>query len=316
MSQAAVIDIYRCCDCGNDLAQLDRCTGCDRVFDVEDGCPSAFPTVSKVRQFTITPGTTDPGSIPADEVYTFPERSGQKGTGLYHLDIAHQDLMETLPEGSLVLEIGCGGGQMRKWARARGLRYLGTDVARTRVHAWLQEFGGADLYCDAHDLPFRDNSVDVIYAAAVWEHLAFPQLASQEAARVLKPGGYFLGSSSFLEPWHDESYYHNTPNGVFMSLTLAGLKPSHIWPEKDWSGFRAILKMGNKATNAVAFLGGLMNWFYLAPKRMQHWLGLGQGTDDKSLYFPRGQVAGAIAWIARKPELAAGHEKLEGAVNA
>ncbi|NNE50774.1 MAG: class I SAM-dependent methyltransferase [Sulfitobacter sp.] len=301
MSDTALQDIYRCCDCEADLAALDRCDDCGRVFVTEDGCPSAFPKVEKHRLFSVAPGQTNPGTIPVDQVYRYPARSGQRGTALYHLDIAHQDLLETMPSDSLVLEIGCGGGQMREWARGRGLRYLGTDVARTRVHDWLQKYGGADLYCDAHDLPFRDGSVDVIYAAAVWEHLAFPQLAAQEVARVLKPGGHFLGSSSFLEPWHDESYYHNTPNGVYMTLTLSDLEPSYIWPETDWPGFRAILRMGNKATNALAFLGGVMNAIYLAPKKLQHWLRTRAWPDQAALFQPRAEVAGAIAWIARKP---------------
>jgi SAM-dependent methyltransferase len=301
MTNAAPQDIYRCCDCAADLAALDRCGACGRDFAFQDGKPSAFSEVAKQHSFTVEPGQTDPSTIPSSDVFRTPARAGQRGSDLYHLDLAHQDLLRDLPRGGLVLELGCGGGQMRDWARETGLQYLGTDVARTRVHNWLQEFGGADLYCDAHDLPIRDEAVDVVYAAAVWEHLAFPQLAAQEAARVLKPGGYFLGSSSFLEPWHDESYYHSTPNGIYMTLKLAGLEPSHIWPEKDWPGFRAILQMGNKATRALAFLGGLMNAVYLAPKRLQAFLRKGTENGGEALFEPRAKVAGAIAWIARKP---------------
>jgi SAM-dependent methyltransferase len=42
---------------------------------------------------------------------------------------------------------------------------------------------------DALALPFDDGSVDVLRCERVWQHLAEPQRAAQEVARVLAPGG-------------------------------------------------------------------------------------------------------------------------------
>jgi ubiquinone/menaquinone biosynthesis C-methylase UbiE len=134
-------------------------------------------------------GLTDPRSIDRS-VYAVPPRRGQRGRPVHHLDHAHVWRLSDLPPGALVLETGFGGGQMRNWVEAHGLRYLGTDVSTERVHEWLRDSGGADLLCDAHALPLRDATVDAVYAAAVYEHLAFPILAASEAARVLKPGGF------------------------------------------------------------------------------------------------------------------------------
>lgn len=308
MTRTDLPDIFACCDCAAPLDALDGCRECERRFDHADTSPALFPMRPRDVTFTIAPAMLSPEDIATGTVFRYPARSGQGKSGAYHLDVAHHDVLAGLPEGSIVLEIGCGGGQMRDWLRARGLTYVGTDVSRDRVHDWLAAFGGPDLLCDAHALPVRDNSVDAVYAAAVWEHLAFPQMAAREAARVLKPGGYFLGSASFLEPWHDESYYHMTPNGTHTTLRLAGLDILNIWPEVKWPGFVAILEMGNKATRPVRWLGRLMDAYYLLPKKLKIFLRTRTWPDKDRLFETRGKMAGAIAWIARKPEAPAAPE--------
>jgi len=50
----------------------------------------------------------------------------------------------------------------------------------------------------------------VVTAIAVMEHLYNPFLAVNEIHRVLKQGGYFIGSVASLEPYHDLSYFHMT----------------------------------------------------------------------------------------------------------
>src|SRR5207248_688266 len=132
--------------------------------------------------------------------------------------------------GARVLEIGCGGGQCRPWFQSHGFEYVGIDVSKTRVFDWLQRYGGPDLLCDSHFLPFKDQSFDVVYSAAVVEHLACPPLAVREMCRVLKPGGFYLGNVSFLEPWHDNSFFHMTPLGVAELLVESGFEVRHIWP--------------------------------------------------------------------------------------
>lgn len=299
-------EILACVDCRAPLDRFDSCPACGRTYQEVDSVPSAFPDREITWAVTFPKDFSNPMRIPREAVFRRPDRAGQHGSGVYHLDMAHRVILEALPKGSLVLETGCGGAQLRKWATEHGLRYVGTDVSTERVHGWLQEYGGADLLCDAHRLPFRDGVIDAVYASAVYEHLAHPQLAAAEAARVLKPGGCFIGSVSFLEPWHDESYYHMTPNGVWQMLASAGLRPLYIWPDPDWSGFRAILKMGNKATQPIAALGSLMNAYYLAPHRIRFLLRNRRFPGPADLYQTRANVAGALAWIAVRQDTLTG----------
>ena len=293
------LGVLACPDCGTAITSA-HCPTCERTVVEAGNAPSLFPTRSRSISFNLHPDQLNPEKIPMQDFFHFPPRHGLPGSGVYHLDRAHVDVIQSLPKGQTFIEIGCGGGQMRDWVKAEGHTYLGTDISTERVHDWLQESGGADILCDAHALPFRDDSAAVIYSAAVWEHLAFPHLAAQEAARVLKTGGMHLGSMSFLEPWHDASYFHMTPLGVYQTLTLAGLRPLFIWPEREWHAFRAILEMGNKATRAMRFLGRFANGFYLSPKVAQHVLKHRKWPAQDDLIQPRAITAGAIKWIAVK----------------
>lgn len=49
---------------------------------------------------------------------------------------------------------------------------------------------------------------DVVVADAVLEHIPDPGLAFAEIARVLKPGGVFVGYVAFMECFHEISYCH------------------------------------------------------------------------------------------------------------
>jgi SAM-dependent methyltransferase len=219
--------------------------------------------------------------------FRYPEATGS--SSIVHLDRAHAGLIEQLRPGSSVLEIGCGGGQMRQPLAERGISHIGTDISDSRVNDRLRAHGGPDLLADAHFLPLDDDRFDFVYSAAVFEHLACPQLAAQEVARVLKPGGVFGGSVSFMEPWHDDSFYHMSPLGVYELLVQAGLTPEYIWP--GYSGFSALYGMGNKATRALLPLASITAAAFRLGNRMR---GRKRAIEDEA------KVAGAINWIAHK----------------
>lgn len=298
MQQGLKLSDLRCPDCHASLAAPEACASCGLRFPVHDDRRRMMAT--RRRELTLQYDPSD-RLLPPDEVMRFPPRSGQHRGEVYHLDIAHADALAELPPGSRVLEVGCGGGQMRGWVRHQGLDYVGIDIADDRVHDRLREHGGPDLFADAHALPFVDGSFDAVYSVAVWEHLTLPPLATAEAARVLRPGGLMLGSMSFLEPWHDASQFHMTPSAIDRTLRQAGLRPRLIWPELRWPAFKSIMEMGNKATRAVRGIGWLAYGWYLAPKAAQVMLRQRRMPAWNDLYHPVANTAGAIAWIADKP---------------
>lgn len=50
------------------------------------------------------------------------------------------------------------------------------------------------MFGDVEDLPFKSNSIDVVVASEVIEHLLFPEKGMKEIHRILKPSGVAIFS--------------------------------------------------------------------------------------------------------------------------
>lgn len=61
---------------------------------------------------------------------------------------------------------------------------------------------GIDCICDAHDLPFEDASFDAVFAVSVLEHVCDPQRCVAEFSRVLRPRGFVMAATPFLQSVH------------------------------------------------------------------------------------------------------------------
>jgi SAM-dependent methyltransferase/uncharacterized protein YbaR (Trm112 family) len=78
-----------------------------------------------------------------------------------------------------------------------GIELLETDVAlgpRTQ------------LICDAHDIPFRDETFDGVILQAVLEHVLDPSRCVAEVHRVLRPGGLVYADTPFMQQVHGREF--------------------------------------------------------------------------------------------------------------
>lgn len=95
-----------------------------------------------------------------------------------------------LPEGSLVLDLACGTGDLGRMASRRGYRVLGADRSFGMLAAGTSAGAGIPvLQCDAADLPIPDGSLDGILCGYALRNFTDLPRTLQQAARALRPGG-------------------------------------------------------------------------------------------------------------------------------
>jgi dolichol-phosphate mannosyltransferase len=101
-----------------------------------------------------------------------------------------------------LLEIGCGTGQSHKIYEGLTSLHVGIDLSESAVRVAAKNFPQSKwLRSDACQLPFADNSFDIVAFSSVLHHIPDYTEALKEAARVLCPGGrIFAFDPNLLHP--------------------------------------------------------------------------------------------------------------------
>ena len=105
-------------------------------------------------------------------------------------------------DGRRVVDFGCGSGSNSVHLALRGATLAGLDISESLIRLARQrlEANGVPqparfVVGSAHDTPFEDNSIDVVFGIAILHHLDL-RLVAREVHRILKPGGRAI----FQEP--------------------------------------------------------------------------------------------------------------------
>ena len=101
-------------------------------------------------------------------------------------------------QGKKVLEIGLGQGSDAEQIVRRGGVYNGIDLTDESVRRVLMRFSLKELpferieQASALDIPFADDTFDIVYSHGVLHHIPEIKGAQVEIARVLKPDGKLI----------------------------------------------------------------------------------------------------------------------------
>lgn len=184
-----------------------------------DASPPPFPTLGEARNIQVASGQMPPVKGLNDEVRAYWEEE-VCGTGIaivgdlnpmsrewFERIEAYRYLREPYIHGAAqftrwrskqVLEIGVGAGTDHlQFARA-GADLTGVDLTDAAVelccrHLGVYGFESRLMRLDAEELPFESHSFDLVYSWGVIHHSARPAQIVAEVARVLRPGGTFVG---------------------------------------------------------------------------------------------------------------------------
>ena len=104
--------------------------------------------------------------------------------------------------GRRIVDFGCGSGANTALLARRGAHVWAIDISEDLLRLGNRRLAVSGLAGEAtfiagsaHDMPFPDGSIDVVFGIAILHHLDL-DLVSREVRRVLKPGGRAI----FQEP--------------------------------------------------------------------------------------------------------------------
>jgi ubiquinone/menaquinone biosynthesis C-methylase UbiE/uncharacterized protein YbaR (Trm112 family) len=197
----------RCPACGarlNMTSEHALCTSaaCGACFPIIDGVPILIDekkSVFSLEDFALRRRTTF--ALQRSKLETLlhglldalPDLSTDIGTKKNYATL--RDLLLAQSPGPKVLVIGGSiqGQGMETLANAQSVELVATDVSFGPLTA---------VICDAHDIPFADDTFDGVIAQAVLEHVVDPYRCVEEIHRVLKHGGLVYAETPFMQQVH------------------------------------------------------------------------------------------------------------------
>ncbi len=123
-----------------------------------------------------------------------------------------------------IIDIGCGNGENEDiFYKLGAAKVILTDFYSAKAH----------ILTDVHNLPFKDESFDIVFTSQAIEHFYNPFIAFKEISRILKKDGTLVASTSFMERWHGNSFFHCSPHAIHALCEINSLELINLWHSKS-----------------------------------------------------------------------------------
>jgi len=166
-------------------------------------------------------------------------------------------------KGIKVLDIGCGGGLACEFLANLGADVSGIDLSLNSIKAAQEHAKKSNLQINykcgvAENLPYDDNTFEIVSCFDVLEHVADLKKAISEGYRVLKKNGVFLFDtinrtfkSKLIMIWLLEDILKQLPQGLHDWNKF--IKPQELKEIMERVGFADILIKGFDVTDGTNF---------------------------------------------------------------
>ena len=212
-----------------------------------------------------------------------------------------QMLLESIPRlpDRRLLDFGCGAARSRTRIREIGYEWEGLDIPDSMESKSRPDDADITLY-DGLDVPFEEAAFYIVLSTQTFEHVANPHHTFAEIARILEPGGYLVGSTSLLEPFHSDSTFTYTPAVFAELLSKSGLTPIDVSPGMD--GLTLISRRLARQFRAMEDAQSVNPFFTDASPLNQiiEEAGARQGIDGRRVNALKLELVGQFHFLARK----------------
>jgi SAM-dependent methyltransferase len=187
-----------------------------------------------------------------------------------------------LTRDSRALEVGCGPGHITAMMADTGATVTGVDLVPAMIETARTLHPGIEFVeANAEQLPFADDTFDVVLTNFVIHHFARPDVACTEIRRVLKPGGRFVFAGP-IEPLEFMAFIA----GLTAHHTMAALAHGPLYLEATGEDYENLVKDAGFASYDVEVCRLTLHLPSLEPVLQTGWemcelSALPQDTQDK-----------------------------------
>jgi len=164
------------------------------------------------------------------------------------IEIIFSELLHEDIKGKKLLDAGCGTGWISKAACERKAIVISMDLGVKLLTQTARKCDSIRVAGSILNMPFPDNTFDVIISSEVIEHTPHPFAGVEKMYRTLKPGGILILT---------------TPNKIwYFSVWIANkLKLRHYQGIENWTSWRE----AKKRLDYIGFKREIMIGLYILP---------------------------------------------------
>jgi len=138
--------------------------------------------------------------IDAEEFNYFEERTGATEHDERRV---HEFILSKINSNpTSVLDVGAGSAWVAKHFNNTSVNVISLDLSKRNVEKAKSIFTGTNhspIVADSFNLPFASNSLEIVIASEIIEHVLDPQKFIYELFRVVKPGGKLIVTTPYKE---------------------------------------------------------------------------------------------------------------------
>lgn len=175
-----------------------------------------------------------------------------KAIPLSYLEKIFFPLLEKLPPGASILDIGAGKGEIAGHAEKKGFKTVSIDPFESGLKV-AREKGQDSVRGLGDELPFMNASFDCVHIKDALVHVSVKSFFFKEVLRVLKPGGKLIITSADCnadiggyyitnaEETREQMSFHG-----FENIVESMYRPKLREFSKDWYGYRNFLSLAKR----------------------------------------------------------------------